>query len=83
MLIFVVYIFQVDQQTQEYLSAYSTLCNGGTNAGACPTAISGVNITCVNSLNSRNSSVCSGTCSTQLSAVVSACGNTTVSLICT
>ena len=61
-----------------YSTAISTLCNG-TNTGACTTAVFSVSDTCLSSLANGSTSVCSGTCATQLSVVVSACGTSGVS----
>ena len=70
------------QISNPYSTAISTVCDGGTNTGACAVAIGSISDDCSDSLVDGDTSVCSGsgTCATQLNAAVSACGSS-VSLI--
>ena len=67
------------QTTADYSTIISTLCDGGTDTG-CETAADAINNTCLVYLNATDISVCSGSCDSQLSTVVDACGSS-VSLI--
>ena len=73
--------FQADDQIQVVITAYDSLCGyGGANTGNCETAFSAIEGTCLSLLNTGDSSVCAGTCGTQLSAAVNAC-ESSVSLL--
>ena len=52
---------------------YNRIC--GINTGACEVAIGNLSDDCSDSLSDGDTSVCSGTCATQLNAAVSACGS--------
>ena len=58
-----------------YSDAIRRYCDDGTNTGNCETATDAVDDVCSSLLNSANSSTCSGTCGTQLSAAVAACAS--------
>ena len=69
------------QNATTYSTLIKNLCNGTNTSGVCANAISGISPTCLASLNSSNKSVCTGTCGTQLTAVVTACDNVSVVLL--
>ena len=63
-----------------YSGAIRRYCDDGTNTGNCETATDSIDDVCSSLFNSANSSACSGTCGTQLSAAVAASASS-VSLI--
>ena len=63
------------QDSSSYATAISTVCDGTNTGNQYETAYSAVDGTCIQSLNNNDASVCTGTCGTQLSAAVTACGS--------
>ena len=68
------------QTTTNFVGVLNANYDGGTNTGNCETAYSAIGGMCLSLLNNGNSSICAGTCGTQLSAAVTAC-ESSVSLL--
>ena len=64
------------QDSSNYANTISSLCSGGTNTNMeCENAANAVDDSCKQLLSTANPTVCSGTCETQLSRLVTACGS--------